>query len=1146
VDEKTFINEAIKRGLVTFDQIQECLKGQEAMIREGLEAKIWHVIVAKQMATQEQVNAVLKGQPVSKSLAFGPFAILSKLGEGGMGAVYRAKKQGSEEIVALKVLPDRFNDGDMVKRFEREAKIAITLSHPNLVKGFEFGQVGSRWYYSMELVTGKVVGDFLKDGKRLDEKTALRIIVQVAGALHMIHQHGLVHRDVKPENVIIDNSGVAKLMDLGLVKTSNEGGTALTQTGFAVGTLHYMPPEQFEGKDVDIRSDLYSLGASLYHMVTGTKPFSATTPMEILKQQLQNELDDPRQICPELTDGICHVMEKAMARDREERYRTPTEMMEDLYLVLDGKPPKSLRLSAGHSVMKRRKTFLREGAAPAAPARPTRRFTADPKPAAPQPKKSNQWIVWAAAGGVVGALALVVVIAAASPGSKPVRPPPERPDPPPVRPEDPSTAAQKRIRGLIEARSYNDAARALRSDASLLGARAAELQALLDRAVQRVWEETQRSAQLSADRGDFALAIKEIEHFYSEVREIAGLASKIEAELFSFRDAQLRRDAGRRFRELEEAIREFEAAKAYEQAIGVLEGARTSAGDNPHLLQAIDARLKSLRDLVSAANPDDLFRSAIEHYRQARFNDAIQDLTAILQRSPKDLRALTFRAQCHLRNGNRGLARADLDEASKIDVKHPDVQFAMGLYMLYEKQWTEAVQAFSYAINKDPKFFEAFVGRAEALLELGNYAEAQSDLAEAERQYPRYSESPRFRQLKARAASRTVEPARASPEEIQRKLEGLFHAGSSMVKMHSDGRYRIDLVYDFAREDALSDFKTHGGSIENNALVLAGSEKEPAGLLFSIPLKGDFQIRVEAEFPRPATDSTLMVWVTDADGLSPAGNGAGLGFSRAKGSHAWLQKLGNSPRNLTQEKRVSLSAAARASLSLRREGEKLVGNVANISLEAGPEAPSVCRPRVTATERTRVVKLEIHGTLDEDWVEQWSGGLPSSGEALWNGKDLEGWDGAGFLPREGAIFADVPTKSAWLTHPKMASVKGSSFEATIVVEDHEAGPILAFGIVLTEKLRSDGNYVAGFTDDVLFIARIEEGKLKSLGEAKIDAKPGRGEWVLELTWKDGGLCFRVRGVGELVLDRVFKPEVMFRPGIYVQHARVRVTRFIKK
>jgi serine/threonine protein kinase len=254
----------------------------------------------------------------------GPYLILQKLGVGGMGTVYKAKSLKTGEIVAVKVLrPEVAADQILGLRFARECQAMSKLKHAHIVRIIEFGIDGSRPYLAMEYVDGESVGQRLQREGRLPEAEAVRIAVQVGRALHWAHQRRLIHRDVKPDNVLIAAGGDAKLADLGLAKNL-EAEYELTRTMSCIGTPNFMAPEQFEdAKRADALSDLYSLGATLYMMVTGAIPFrtsSAKALGTMFKKKLANDLIAPRQLVPDLSERVEDAILQATRADRAERY----------------------------------------------------------------------------------------------------------------------------------------------------------------------------------------------------------------------------------------------------------------------------------------------------------------------------------------------------------------------------------------------------------------------------------------------------------------------------------------------------------------------------------------------------------------------------------------------------------------------------------------------------------------------------------------------------------------------------------------------------------------------------------------------------------------------------------------------------------
>jgi len=222
------------------------------------------------------------------------YVLIRKLGEGGMAATYLARQESMERMVAIKIMRKNLaKDASFIQRFEREAQLAGSLNHVNIVGVHEVGEGGGFHYLAMEYVEGRSAGEMVKDSGGMDEELALHITMQVARALDAAHQEGIVHRDIKPDNILVTDSSVAKVCDFGLARSTTDE-TRMTQTGIMMGTPHYVSPEQARGeKDVDIRSDIYSLGATLYHLVTGTTPFTGSTAAVVMSKHLSEELPWP-------------------------------------------------------------------------------------------------------------------------------------------------------------------------------------------------------------------------------------------------------------------------------------------------------------------------------------------------------------------------------------------------------------------------------------------------------------------------------------------------------------------------------------------------------------------------------------------------------------------------------------------------------------------------------------------------------------------------------------------------------------------------------------------------------------------------------------------------------------------------------------
>lgn len=264
---------------------------------------------------------------------FGPYQIVAPLGEGGMAAVYKAYQPGMERYVALKVLPRHFaHDPQFVARFEQEAKILARLQHPHILPVFDYGQADGYAYIVMPFLhSGTLTG--LMSGAPLPLAQIRRIVSQVGDALDYAHSQGLIHRDVKPSNILLDERGNCLLTDFGIAKMV-ESSAHLTATGGFVGTPAYMSPEQGLGQKIDGRSDIYALGIILYEMAVGRVPYKAETPMAVVVKHINDPLPMPQRVNPNLPEGLEGVILKALAKQPEDRYTTAGDMVRALRAVI--------------------------------------------------------------------------------------------------------------------------------------------------------------------------------------------------------------------------------------------------------------------------------------------------------------------------------------------------------------------------------------------------------------------------------------------------------------------------------------------------------------------------------------------------------------------------------------------------------------------------------------------------------------------------------------------------------------------------------------------------------------------------------------------------------------------------------------------
>lgn len=337
---------AVERRLLTAAELGTCQGEQKRLLREeGKRLPLSEVMLQLGYITRSQLQR-LSGDNLDDSIAtraqqIPGFQILEKLGAGAMATVFKARQLSLDRMVAIKVLSKKLGENpEFVERFYREGRAAARLSHNNIVQAIDVGEAGGYHYFVMELIDGKTVFDDLAAGKTYSERDALNIIIQVARALEHAAERGFVHRDVKPKNIMITKDGVAKLADMGLARETSDRQAAEAEAGRAYGTPYYISPEQIKGeRNVDFRADVYSLGATFYHMVTGKVPFESNTPAAVMHKHLKEPLIPPDHIVPTLSTGLGEVIERMMAKDREERYASMPDLISDLEAIQRGEPP---------------------------------------------------------------------------------------------------------------------------------------------------------------------------------------------------------------------------------------------------------------------------------------------------------------------------------------------------------------------------------------------------------------------------------------------------------------------------------------------------------------------------------------------------------------------------------------------------------------------------------------------------------------------------------------------------------------------------------------------------------------------------------------------------------------------------------------
>ena len=262
------------------------------------------------------------------------YEIIEKIGNGGMATVYKATDKVLKRYVAVKILRDEFTtDEEFIKRFEVEAQSAARLTHPNIVSIFDVGVDGNLYYIVMELIQGKTLKEIItKERGPLPWKWSINVAIQIASALEMAHRNNIIHRDIKPHNIIITEDGIAKVTDFGIAKAVSN--STITAFGTTIGSVHYFSPEHARGGFTDAKSDLYSLGVVMYEMVTGKVPFDADTPVSVALKHMQEEPEEPIEVNPNIPMAVNKIIMRALQKDTTLRYQSATEMLADLRRAL--------------------------------------------------------------------------------------------------------------------------------------------------------------------------------------------------------------------------------------------------------------------------------------------------------------------------------------------------------------------------------------------------------------------------------------------------------------------------------------------------------------------------------------------------------------------------------------------------------------------------------------------------------------------------------------------------------------------------------------------------------------------------------------------------------------------------------------------
>ncbi|MEE8104412.1 MAG: serine/threonine-protein kinase [Planctomycetota bacterium] len=321
-----------RNGILTQEEIQSALGHQGRLLSEGTIKSFVEILVERELLPEESALS-FSDEPLEKIQPLKDYRLDEEIGDGASARVYRGEYLPRELPVAVKVLhAEQALQEKPLKRFAREARLLCKLEHKNVVKGYECRKSNGFWFCSMEHVNGGTILEKIDKRGALRAPDALHVTRQIASALAYLYSQNIVHRDIKPGNVMADDAWNIKLIDLGLCRIIGKPEEA---SGVTVGTVGYISPEQARGHDLDVRSDIYSLGVSLYHMVAGEVPFAGDNDLEVMSKQIMQSLKSDQLKKLNIPPFVHYTIEKMMAKDREIRFQTPDEIVKELDAYLE-------------------------------------------------------------------------------------------------------------------------------------------------------------------------------------------------------------------------------------------------------------------------------------------------------------------------------------------------------------------------------------------------------------------------------------------------------------------------------------------------------------------------------------------------------------------------------------------------------------------------------------------------------------------------------------------------------------------------------------------------------------------------------------------------------------------------------------------
>ncbi len=387
----------VEMGLATSEEVNDCLRLRAELSNDDDPRALSDVLLSNGIVTERQLSRAMSVVEQKRSDQQIPgYQLLDKLGAGAMATVFKAKQISLDRVVAIKVLPKKFmSDPEFVERFYAEGRAAAKLNHPNIVQAIDVGQAGDYHYFVMEYVEGHSVYEAMAERGVYEEADALQVVLAIADALDHVHAKGMMHRDVKPKNIMIAGGDVPKLADMGLARQVTDAAAAEAEKGKAYGTPYYIAPEQIRGEtDIDFRADIYGLGATFYHMVTGQVPFDGPNPSAVMHKHLKEPLTPPDHINDSLSSGCSEIIEVMMAKQRDARYHSTRDLIEDLKAVANGEPPLQARRNIDVSNL----ADLEAGA------------SVDTTPQVSQPSLVEQPIFWVATASILINLVLIILL----------------------------------------------------------------------------------------------------------------------------------------------------------------------------------------------------------------------------------------------------------------------------------------------------------------------------------------------------------------------------------------------------------------------------------------------------------------------------------------------------------------------------------------------------------------------------------------------------------------------------------------------------------------------------------------------------------------------------------------------------------------